>query len=80
MSTDSRTNDENYVIKGWEDEKVDLNTNLLRGIYAFGFEKPSPIQSEALLPMISSKIEILLLRPSLVLEKQVHLLLVYYKN
>jgi len=55
MTTDSEMKDDNYIIKGWEDEKVNLNTNLLRGIYAFGFEKPSPIQSQALLPMISSK-------------------------
>ena len=55
MSTDSKTRDDNYIIQGWEDENINLNTNLLRGIYAFGFEKPSPIQCQALVPMISSK-------------------------
>ena len=32
-------------ISSWEDEQLDLKNNLLRSIYAFGFEKPSPIQS-----------------------------------
>ena len=40
-----------YRISGWDDEKLDLKQKLLRGIYAFGFEKPSSIQSEALYPM-----------------------------
>ena len=45
---------ENYVISSWEDERLNLHTSLLRGIYAFGFEKPSPIQCKALGPMTSS--------------------------
>ena len=40
-----------YRISGWDDEKLDLKQKLLRGIYAFGFEKPSSTQSEALYPM-----------------------------
>ena len=44
---------ENYVISSWEDENLNLDTSLLRGIYAFGFEKPSPIQCKALMPMTS---------------------------
>ena len=38
----------NYVISSWDDEVLDLKANLLRGIYAFGFEKPSAIQQKAL--------------------------------
>ena len=35
----------------WDD--IDgLNTNLLRGIYSYGFETPSPIQKKAILPII----------------------------
>jgi translation initiation factor 4A len=30
-----------------------LNENLLRGIYAYGFEKPSAIQQRAIIPCIS---------------------------
>ena len=41
----------NYVISSWDDEVLDLKPNLLRGIYAFGFEKPSAIQQKALYPM-----------------------------
>ena len=30
---------------------MDLKTNLLRGIYSYGFEKPSPIQQTAVIQM-----------------------------
>jgi translation initiation factor 4A len=36
-------------------EEVDLKRTLLRGIYAVGFEKPSPIQQQAILPMTSGR-------------------------
>jgi translation initiation factor 4A len=32
-------------------DEMDLNMDLLRGIYSFGFEKPSPIQEKAIVPM-----------------------------
>ena len=37
-------------IKSWDE--LDLDPRLLRGIYAYGFEKPSPIQSRAIKPVI----------------------------
>jgi translation initiation factor 4A len=40
-------------IKKWDD--LNLNTNLLRGIYANGFENPSEIQQRAILPIIERK-------------------------
>tara|TARA_B110000211_G_C14088925_1_gene557976 strand:+ start:675 stop:1877 length:1203 start_codon:yes stop_codon:yes gene_type:complete len=43
----------NYVISQWDDETLNLKPKLLRGIYAFGFEKPSSIQQKALFPMTS---------------------------
>ena len=43
-----------YEISSWDDENLSLDTKLLRGIYAFGFEKPSAIQCKALHPMIKS--------------------------
>ncbi len=46
---------ENYIINNWEDEKLNLKNELLRGIYSFGFEKPSPIQKQGLYPMIYNK-------------------------
>ena len=37
----------------WDD--FDLPENILRGIYAYGYEKPSPIQSRAIKPIIDGK-------------------------
>ena len=37
-------------IKTWDE--LELEPNLLRGIFAYGFEKPSPIQSKAIKPVI----------------------------
>lgn len=38
------------IFNTWDE--LDLNADLLRGIYAHGFEKPSPIQSKAIYPML----------------------------
>ena len=43
------------TFESWDDEHVHLKTNLLRGIYAYGFENPSPIQKKAIIPLISRK-------------------------
>jgi translation initiation factor 4A len=40
-------------ITNWDD--LDISPNLLRGIYGYGFEKPSPIQKKAISPIISKK-------------------------
>jgi translation initiation factor 4A len=45
--------DPSYIINSWDD--LDLNRNILRGIYAYGFEKPSPIQQKAIKPIINGK-------------------------
>ena len=42
----------NTVISEWDDSTLDLRPKLLRGIYAFGFEKPSPIQKTGLIPLV----------------------------
>ena len=44
---------ETNEITNWDD--FDIKTDLLRGIYAVGFEKPSPIQRLAIKPMINKK-------------------------
>lgn len=41
------------MIESWDD--FDMKTNVLRGIYSIGFEKPSPIQSKAIKPMMDGK-------------------------
>ena len=45
------TEEENIpIFNNWDD--LNLKPELLRGIYAYGFEKPSPIQSRAIHPII----------------------------
>jgi ATP-dependent RNA helicase len=36
-------------------DAMELNENLLRGIYAYGFEKPSAIQQRAILPILEGR-------------------------
>jgi len=40
-------------INSWEE--LDINGDLLRGIFAYGFEIPSPIQKKAIKPIIAGK-------------------------
>ena len=42
-----------YEISSWDE--LDLDTNLLRGIFSYGFEKPSPIQQKAIKPIMLGK-------------------------
>jgi translation initiation factor 4A len=41
------------LIKEWDE--LDLSTDLLRGIYSCGYEKPSPIQQRAIKPIMMKK-------------------------
>ena len=52
MQTENKSNEKGYEISSWEDEKLGLKDNLLRGIYAYGFEQPSSIQKKAIYPFI----------------------------
>lgn len=36
-------------------DELDISAELLRGIYGYGFEKPSPIQARAILPMMEGR-------------------------
>uniref|UniRef100_A0A6C0C2H6 RNA helicase n=1 Tax=viral metagenome TaxID=1070528 RepID=A0A6C0C2H6_9ZZZZ len=47
----NQTKEEHYI-KDWEDSNLNLKKGVLRGIYAFGFEKPSSIQQKAILPFV----------------------------
>jgi len=40
------------VFESWDDEHLELKPNLLRGVYGYGFEQPSPIQKKSIIPMI----------------------------
>jgi translation initiation factor 4A len=42
-------------IETWDDPTLGLNINTLRGIYANGFEHPSPIQKQAILPIVQGR-------------------------
>ena len=41
-------------LKGWDDIP-DCNMAVLRGVYAYGFENPSPIQQKAIPPMVDRR-------------------------
>lgn len=49
----------NYEIKTyekWDDyPELQKNTSLLRGVYAYGFENPSPIQKKAIKPLMEGR-------------------------
>ena len=44
---------ENKIVESWDD--LNLNDNILRGIFRYGYEKPTPIQCQAILPIINNK-------------------------
>lgn len=51
--SDDVGSDNSFV--SWDDDEVKLSRSLLRGIYGYGFEKPSPIQKRAIIPMVSGR-------------------------
>tara|TARA_Y100000389_G_scaffold194144_1_gene223759 strand:- start:2264 stop:3430 length:1167 start_codon:yes stop_codon:yes gene_type:complete len=51
--TENELIQDNDIINNWDD--LDIKTNLLRGIYSYGFEKPSPIQRKAIGPILKGK-------------------------
>ena len=45
--------DENEIIESYDSfDSMDLDENILRGIYAYGFERPSAIQKIAIVPIL----------------------------
>jgi len=42
-----------YEIREWDE--IEMDNNILRGIYSHGFEKPSPIQQKAIKPILLKK-------------------------
>jgi translation initiation factor 4A len=53
FNTDNTEDDSIMVYQDFEDMK--LRDELLRGIFAYGFEKPSKIQQRAIMPVISGR-------------------------
>jgi superfamily II DNA/RNA helicase len=53
MKSNNNDDDNIRIINSWEE--LNISPDILRGIYAYGFEKPSIIQSKAILPIISGR-------------------------
>ena len=53
MTENNDTVLKNDEISNWDD--LEVGEDLLRGIYNYGFEKPSPIQQKAILPIIQCR-------------------------
>jgi len=55
-SCEVQTTAEDMSFESWDDEDtLSLKTKLLRGIYAYGFENPSPIQKKAIIPLVKRR-------------------------
>lgn len=60
MDTENTMNNDEYdddlfSFETWEDENFAIKEQLLRGIFAYGFNNPSPIQKKSILPLIFEK-------------------------
>ena len=45
--------EDNNIFDSWDDENLKLDQRILRGIFSYGYEKPSPIQKKAIIPIIN---------------------------
>ena len=52
IASEEKTTPKSYSINEWDDSDL-IRSNILRGVYAYGFEKPSPIQKKAIVPMLT---------------------------
>jgi translation initiation factor 4A len=42
-----------YTFNNWDE--LEISPKILRGLYGYGFERPSPIQSKAIIPIVKGK-------------------------
>ena len=54
LTTNSSDGD-NFLFECWDDAILNLSTPVLRGIYSYGFENPSPIQARAIIPILKGR-------------------------
>lgn len=59
-SAEGVEDNEEEIVTNWDEtidkfDELELKEEVLRGIYGYGFEKPSPIQMKAILPIIQGK-------------------------
>jgi translation initiation factor 4A len=52
---DNGFNIKNHTFNSWDDDIIDFKRKLMRGIYSYGFDKPSNIQQQSIIPMLSGK-------------------------
>jgi superfamily II DNA/RNA helicase len=52
-NVEEETYNSSYEINNWDE--LDNDPDILRGIYSYGFERPSPIQKKAIKPIIQGK-------------------------
>ncbi|CAI2368616.1 unnamed protein product [Moneuplotes crassus] len=60
VNTQDREDDQLSFESNWEEsveqfDDLDLKEEVLKGIYDYGFEKPSPVQQKAILPMLQGR-------------------------
>uniref|UniRef100_A0A6C0I8F7 RNA helicase n=1 Tax=viral metagenome TaxID=1070528 RepID=A0A6C0I8F7_9ZZZZ len=53
INVNEDTENPDYSFTSWDN--LEINTDLLRGIYSYGFEQPSPIQMKAIKPIMLKK-------------------------
>jgi superfamily II DNA/RNA helicase len=54
ITNELREDENNYeTFNSWDE--LDIDINILRGIYSYGFEKPSPIQSKSIISIANGK-------------------------
>jgi superfamily II DNA/RNA helicase len=53
LEKDEETFDSSFFMNDWDD--LAEHTDLLRGIYSYGFEKPSPIQQKGIKPIMQGR-------------------------
>ena len=39
----------------WDDDNLDMKRNVLRGVYAYGFDEPSPIQQKSIISVLNGR-------------------------
>ena len=54
-NTNNGDTDNINIFENWDSDLLNIKSNLLRGIYAIGFETPSPIQKEAIIPITKKR-------------------------
>ena len=69
---DSPNQDDNVVESTWTEvvdnfDDMNLREKLLRGIFAYGFEKPSAIQQRAIIPAIKGTLKLLFIIKSCII-------------